>query len=152
MFVCGEIGCGKDYYIRHNLSDYLQISTHDAVTSIIHSNKRSTMQDTIYLDDEITKYIIKKIYETNKINIVVSGIRQKSIMMAIISAFPLFKLTWVYCPVRLRKQRFLDRNNKGKRTEDISFEQAELNEKKLGILDLYKFMKSNGFVNIIKGY
>ena len=120
IILCGKICSGKDWVAQNRFPDFKQIATHDAVSDIIKSEKRSEMQDTVDLDGEIASWLINRINFIFRFGghekFIITGIRQVSIIETLLKSFPDAMLKWVEADTDVRKKRY--ESNRG-RDEDI---------------------------------
>jgi len=133
ILVIGKMCSGKDFYCQNVLSDYHQITTHDIVKDLIKCEVRSAMQDTKSLDMVIADELIATIKQTTAQKIVVSGIRQLSIMTSVFYYFKDVSIRLIETSRATRMERYYSNRQ---RSEDISFIKADKNEYELGIEDL----------------
>lgn len=150
-FYFGKICSGKSTIIsKVEPKDKKLIIVSNIVKEIVNSDKRSDLQQTAHLDCEISKIIINKIINSNSNYIIVDGIRQKSIYINIIKGLIGCKILnfIVESDYKVRKERYnkKDRENK----YNIDFNQAELNDQKLGIDEMIDYIKNNYDYTIIK--
>ena len=137
-FVCGQLCSGKTLYAKAlaEMTDGEYIEVGDIVREIKQSEDRKELQDSRQLDKIIMKRLLSKCIEVLPKQLIVSGVRQKSI----IQAFPSCTKVWVECPKNERLRRYLKRRREG---DNIPFEEAEKGDIDLGILEVKKFILTN---------
>ena len=107
----GRICSGKGTYLK-DVDKRIVIS--DIVKSIVNSNNRDALQDSLHLDNQIGTTLINNIYiatMANREHIIVDGIRQVSIVSRVLSAYPDAELVWLEVPIEERKRRYESRND-----------------------------------------
>ncbi|MND86224.1 hypothetical protein D3C80_781820 [compost metagenome] len=152
ILVFGRICSGKGTYCK-SFPGYTQIVTSDIVRAVSKAQTRSAMQDTAHLDQEIAAGMVKAIQDVldQGGKVVVDGIRQKSIVAAVKSAFPQVdtKLVWLDVPQDILRQRYADRADK---KDDQTFDDAYSRDEKLGVADLEAEMRGDPSVEFVKHY
>lgn len=149
VFISGYLCSGKSQFIKTTFrwmygNVYKQIIVSSIVKEIIGKSTRSELQDTEHLDVTIAGQIMNMIDYGPYSYIVIDGIRQPSIFKHIESYLQdsgiSYQCIWLSVPIGECERRFLAKND-GK--ENISFEQAFENDKKLGLLELEQLWKQN---------
>lgn len=152
VLVFGRICSGKGTYCR-NMPGYTQIVTSDIVRAVSKANTRSGLQDTAHLDREIAAQMVQAIQSVldSGGKVVVDGIRQKSIVAAVKSAFPNVstKLVWLDVPQDVLRQRYADRADK---KDDQTFDDAYSRDEKLGVADLETELRGDSSVDFVKHF
>ena len=137
-FVCGQLCSGKTLYAKALAEttggEFIEVG--DIVREIKQSADRKELQDTSHLDKIIMKRLLSKCIEVLPKQLVVSGVRQKSI----IQAFPSCTKVWVECPKNERHRRYLQRHREG---DELPFEEAERGDIALGILEVKRHILTN---------
>lgn len=128
-FVCGELCSGKTVYAKAlaELTDGVYIEVGDIVREFKKSQDRKVLQDSKDLAAAIIMQLSLLIAKNSPKQCIVSGVRQKRIL----KAFPDSTIIWIQCPIRERKRRYSSRARTG---DELSFEEAEKGDQKLGIL------------------
>ena len=142
IIVLGKLCSGKGTFCKFFTSkplNYHHVTTSDIVKRLTGLQTRSTLQFTETLDADIASELIN-IIKTNP-KTIIDGIRQPSIIDAIINAFGIsnVELIWLDVPDDVRLQRFNDRQDK---KDDQSFEDAEQGDIKLGLLQVESIYKN----------
>ena len=134
-FVCGELCSGKTVYSQAfaNLTQSYYIEVGNIVRDIKQSEDRKVLQDSKKLSSVIIEKLQEIMWKQLPKDIVVSGVRQKSIL----KAFPHSTLVWIDCPKEERKQRYEKRARNG---DSVSFKEAEQGDIELGIRKVKKYI------------
>ena len=128
-FVCGELCSGKTVYAKAlaELVDGVYIEVGDIVREFKKSQDRKVLQDSKNLAAAIIMQISLLLAKHSPKQCIISGVRQKRIL----KAFPHATIIWIQCPQPERKARYSSRARRG---DELSFEEAEKGDQKLGIL------------------
>jgi dephospho-CoA kinase len=115
VLLFGRICSGKSSYNP----DSFRVVVSDLVRKIVGSADRSVLQDTMSLDQQIAAAIVKSVERLERYKrshratddyipseIIVDGIRQPTIVSAILEAYPKAELVWLEVPVEERKRRY----------------------------------------------
>jgi hypothetical protein len=148
IFLGGYLCSGKGTFIKDNLFNHHHIAVSSIVRSIVKASTRAELQDTAHLDKVIGQRIVDAMANEYKRDgtkqFVVDGIRQLSIYTFVSITLANWKWTcenvWLEVSIGECKRRFEAKNDTAK--ENISFEQAFENDKKLGLLQLEDFWKT----------
>jgi len=140
MFLCGKICSGKTYFAKHHAPNHTYLSVSSIVKGIISSNKRSELQQTSDLDEQISNETIRFITQAliTSDRVLIDGIRQLSIIVSVLKYFKTsiaigdikFKLVWLTVPQNILEERY---NKQTDKKNDISFKQAIEKDYKLGL-------------------
>ena len=114
----GRICSGKSSYNPH----VYRIVASDIVRKLIGGGDRTALQNTMNLDEEIAAAIVRAVEAVKQFNkshrstgayapneIIVDGIRQPSIVEAVLEAYPDAELVWLEVPTQERKRRYESR-------------------------------------------
>ncbi len=152
-YFVGEMCSGKTTVINSFKKEYLNnqkvktIIVSDIVKGIIKKTDRSSLQNTNHLDQQIFKNLLLNIKKASKVDhIIIDGIRQLKILTQLIDSFtnkvPQF-MYYVYTPQSIRRSRFeCQIINNCLKNDGISFDEAEENEKTLGIKEVIDFVEN----------
>lgn len=135
-FVCGELCSGKTVYSKAlaDLTNGVYIEVGDIVRELKQSTDRKVLQNSKKLSAAIIAQLQTEILKhIGTTDIIVSGVRQKSILKAFTGA----TLMWIDCPKSERQARYLRRARQG---DKMSFDEAEEGDIKLGILKVKKYI------------
>lgn len=143
VLVLGRICAGKGTYC-YQFPEKKHIVVSDIVKRIGGVRSRSDLQETGDLDRLIAEELIKEIRLHDE-DVLVDGIRQLSILRAILQEFGKDKVDvlWLEVPKRERSRRF---ESRGRRRDDIPFDQADIRDENLGIGDVETWAKQRGRV------
>jgi hypothetical protein len=107
--------------------DNARVVVSQLVGSLVRSNSRSDMQDTLHFDHILADLIVKRVGTLVNMNlwsnVIVDGIRQLSIVEKVIEIYPEAQLIWLEVPVEERKRRY--ENRKDGKDSLQSFEVAD---------------------------
>jgi cytidylate kinase len=141
VLIFGKICSGKSTYADAlcYVTKAKRITVSDIVKRVSGKVSRSELQQTQDLDVEIAKELIAEISKYDKV--VVDGIRQTSIVWLLVHEYARenIDMIWLEVPDDIRKYRFHDRSIA---KDDISFEQADERDEKLGLLEVGKVFES----------
>ena len=145
ILVSGKLCSGKGTYCKQ-FPDYYHIATSDVVKQISGLTKRSELHGTKSLDVQIASHLISLIEQHKPV--IVDGIRQQSIIDAIIQHFGLeqIELQWLEVPDQELQRRYYQRSDN---KDDQSFEIAMKRDYDLGLGDVESFIKSHPHSKII---
>ena len=143
ILVSGKIASGKGYFISKKYPKYNVIVVSDIVKQLVGSSNRSKLTNTQSLDKQISDSLISKIKPLDKV--VVDGIRQLSIIKAIVNKFgeQSVNLIWLDVPNSILKQRF---DNRDDAKDDLTFNQALKKDEQLGLNQVEQYIRANGIV------
>lgn len=142
VLLFGKICSGKSTY-AHALS-YItkahRITVSDIVKRVSGKVSRSELQNTAHLDQDIIHELCQEINKYNKV--VIDGIRQYSIVLELAAEYGLenIDMVWLEVPDDVRRYRFHDRAIS---KDDITFEEADVRDEKLGLLELQDKLKDS---------
>jgi adenylate kinase family enzyme len=141
VLIFGKICSGKSTYADalSYVTKAKRITVSDIVKRVSGKVSRSELQNTQNLDMQIAEELIAEIQKYDKV--VVDGIRQSSIVWGLINEFGFdnINMLWLDVSDEVRKYRFYDRSIA---KDDLSFEEADLRDEHLGLLDVAKVFKS----------
>ena len=150
IFVSGRLCAGKDTYCSQfnpSITEHIVVS--DIVRSIVKANNRYSLQDTAHLDVIIVSRIAAKVINTSKPFVLIDGCRQLSIYKALPNMIKRyyngqyeFDLVWLNVSFDIRKERFIHR--RAQKDMNISFEQAERRDDKLGLKEFENYALVHG--------
>lgn len=107
--------------------DNARVVVSQLVGSLVRSNSRSDMQDTLHFDHILADLIVKRVGTLVNMNlwsnVIVDGIRQLSIVEKVVEIYPEAQLIWLEVPVEERKRRY--ENRKDGKDSLQSFEVAD---------------------------
>lgn len=134
-FVCGQVCSGKTRFALAyaEICGGKLIEVGDIVRSLKQTVDRKQLQDTKYLVNQIICKIQNMISDEPDFNWIVSGARQKEILIN----FPESACLWIYAPIKVRKQRYEARSRTG---DERSFEEADRGDIELGILEVKEYI------------
>lgn len=142
VLLSGKLCSGKGTYCSNNLPGYTHISVSDIVKQISGFNKRSDLHTTKDLDTQIADELISIISHHNPV--VIDGIRQKSIVDKIQSAFgDKVELRWLEVSPEELERRYSSRQDK---KDDQDFNTALQRDRDLGLDDVEQHFKQYGTV------
>ena len=151
IIVCGEICSGKDTFCGTIAKTHRQIVVSDIVRSVSGKRSRSELSDTADLDKEIAGEILKEIrrsldyipYE----KVVINGIRQSSILVAVKRECALKEHTynsiWLDVDRETLNARWESRAHK---KDDLPFKDAIAKDNKLGLKVVKKLITAHGTI------
>jgi cytidylate kinase len=133
-FVCGQLCSGKTLYSKalSSLTNGIYIEVGDIVRTIKNTSDRKDLQDSKNLNQKIVEILKDKI-TSNNTDYIISGVRQKEIL----ESFPETTMLWIECPLTERKQRY---NNRMREGDNQTFEEAEMGDINLGILQVKQYI------------
>lgn len=142
VLLFGKICSGKSTY-AHALS-YItkakRITVSDIVKRVSGKATRSDLQNTAHMDQDICHELCQEINKYDKV--VIDGIRQYTIVLGLAAEYGLenLDLVWLEVPDDVRKYRFHDRAIS---KDDITFEEADARDEKLGLKELQEKLKDS---------
>ena len=147
VLVFGNLCSGKGHYCQTQYANRYHIATSDVVRVVSGATTRSELHKTADLDQEIAKGIITRI-EQHGGNAIVDGIRQLSIIKAIIDYYGSgsVELIWLEVPAHVRKQRYTAR---GDSKDNQEFEVASDKDNVLGLGDVEQWVKKDPETRIV---
>lgn len=140
VLIFGKICSGKSTYA--NALSYLikakRVTVSDVVKTLSGLSTRSGLQSTQHLDEAIAAELVRKIKSHDRV--VIDGIRQASIVEWILKEVNPddVLMLWLEVPDDIRKFRFHDRVVS---KDDLTFEEADKRDEKLGLLELQNTLK-----------
>jgi predicted kinase len=141
VLIFGKICSGKSTYADalSYVTKAKRITVSDIVKRVSGKVSRSELQNTQNLDMQIAEELIAEIQKYDKV--VIDGIRQSSIVWGLINEFGFdnINMLWLDVSDEVRKYRFYDRSIA---KDDLSFEEADLRDEHLGLLDVAKVFES----------
>ena len=134
-FVCGQLCSGKTLYSKAlaQICKGTYIEVGDVVRHLKNTTDRKSLQDSKHLANQIIQYLALQSSLVENTDLVVSGVRQKEIL----EAFPNSTMLWVECPKNERKKRYENRAREG---DSQTFEEAELGDINLGIIQVKQYI------------
>ena len=145
VLLFGKICSGKSTYADAlcYVTKAKRITVSDIVKRVSGKVSRSELQNTAHMDLNICEELASEIKKYDKV--VVDGIRQYSIVVGLAAEFGLenLDLIWLEVPDEIRRYRFTDR---AIAKDDISFEEADARDEKLGLLELQDKLKDSYIV------
>ena len=134
-FVCGQLCSGKTLYSKAlaQICKGTYIEVGDVVRHLKNTTDRKSLQDSKHLANRIIQHLALQSSLTENTDLVVSGVRQKEIL----EAFPNSTMLWVECPKSERKKRYENRAREG---DSQTFEEAELGDINLGIIQVKQYI------------
>lgn len=145
ILLFGKICSGKSTYADALcfVTKAKRITVSDIVKRISGKATRSELQDTAHMDVLITHELAVECQKYDKV--IVDGIRQVSIVEGMITHFgeENIDMVWLEVPDEVRKHRFYSRSVS---KDDITFEEADKRDEKLGLLELQNKLKSSYIV------
>jgi predicted kinase len=141
VLLFGKICSGKSTYADAlcYVTKAKRITVSDIVKRVSGKVSRSELQGTAHMDKEIALELIAEIKKYDKV--VIDGIRQLSIVKELAAEYGIEKLdlVWLEVPDDVRKYRFHDRSVA---KDDITFEEADIRDEKLGLKLLAESLKN----------
>lgn len=145
VLLFGKICSGKSTYADAlcYVTKAKRITVSDIVKRVSGKVSRSELQNTAHMDLSICEELASEIKKYDKV--VVDGIRQYSIVVGLAAEFGLenLDLIWLEVPDEIRRYRFTDR---AVAKDDISFEEADARDERLGLLELQDKLKDSYIV------
>jgi dephospho-CoA kinase len=142
VLLFGKICSGKSTYADAlcYVTKAKRITVSDIVKRVSGKVSRSELQGTAHMDREIALELIAEIKKYDKV--VIDGIRQLSIVVELAAEFGQEELSliWLEVPDDIRKYRFYDRSIS---KDDITFEEADARDEKLGLKLLAESLKDS---------
>ncbi len=142
VLLFGKICSGKSTYADAlcYITKAKRITVSDIVKRVSGKASRSELQNTAHMDEEITQELIKEINKYDRV--VIDGIRQYTIVLGLAAEYGLenLDLIWLEVPDEVRRHRFYDRLVS---KDDITFEEADLRDEKLGLKELQDKLKDS---------
>ena len=142
VLLFGKICSGKSTYADAlcYVTKAKRITVSDIVKRVSGKVSRSELQGTAHMDREIALELIAEIKKYDKV--VIDGIRQLSIVVELAAEFGQEELSliWLEVPDDIRKYRFYDRSIS---KDDITFEEADARDEKLGLKELAESLKDS---------
>lgn len=146
VLIFGKICSGKSTYADAlcYVTKAKRITVSDIVKRVSGKATRSELQTTQDLDEQISAELILEIEKYDKV--VIDGIRQHSIVWNLVNKFgkPNVDMLWLEVADDVRRYRFYDR---AIAKDDISFEQADERDEKLGLSYVAKVFE-NWYIKI----
>lgn len=142
VLLFGKICSGKSTYADAlcYITKAKRITVSDIVKRVSGKISRSELQNTAHMDVEIIKELCAEINKYDKV--VIDGIRQYTIVLGLSTEYGLsnIDMIWLEVPDEIRKYRFYDRSIS---KDDITFEDADARDEKLGLLELQDKLKDS---------
>lgn len=132
--VFGRLCSGKGTFCQqYTKNGYAHFTTSDFVKKVSGKQTRSGLSTTADLDQRIADEMIDTIDGLDLV--IIDGIRQVSIVQRILNHFgeDEVDLVWLEVPADIRRERF---DKRAATKDDISFEDAEAGDSKLGLDDV----------------
>ena len=152
VIVCGRICSGKSSFQAMSY----RIVVSNIVRDLMNSNDRLELQKSMHLDHRIAKEILDILDATStciekgiitRLPIIVDGIRQASIVDAILEQYPDTTLVWLDVPDRRREERY---NKRGNSKDTESFKLADNKPIELECQKIFSIFKDK--LQIINNY
>ncbi len=138
----GKICSGKSTYADAlcYVTKAKRITVSDIVKRVSGKISRSELQNTAHMDQDICHELCHEINKYDKV--VVDGIRQYTIVTGLVAEYGLenIDLVWLEVPDDVRRYRFYDR---AVSKDDITFEEADARDEKLGLKELQNNLKNS---------
>ena len=138
----GKICSGKSTYAKAAVkaTGGTHITVSDIVKRVSGKSTRSELQNTAHMDKLIAEELVNEIAKHDYV--FVDGIRQKSIAHQVCKRFGVdnVMMIWLNVPDEMRRLRFEGRAVK---KDDISFEEADYRDNKLGLEELQKSLEKS---------
>ena len=138
----GKICSGKSTYADAlcYITKAKRITVSDIVKRVSGKVSRSELQNTAHMDVEIIKELCAEINKYDKV--VIDGIRQYTIVLGLFAEYDMSNISmiWLEVPNDIRNYRFHDR---AVSKDDITFEDADARDEKLGLLELQDKLKDS---------
>jgi predicted kinase len=142
VLLFGKICSGKSTYADAlcYVTKAKRITVSDIVKRVSGKVSRSELQNTAHMDQDICHELCQEINKYDKV--VIDGIRQYSIVLGLAAEYGLdnLDLIWLEVPDDVRRYRFYDRAIS---KDDITFEEADARDEKLGLLELQDKLKDS---------
>ena len=142
VLLFGKICSGKSTYADAlcYVTKAKRITVSDIVKRVSGKISRSELQNTAHMDQDICHELCQEINKYDKV--VIDGIRQYSIVMGLSAEYGLSEIDmiWLEVPDDIRKYRFHDR---AVSKDDITFEEADIRDEKLGLKELQDKLKDS---------
>ena len=142
VLLFGKICSGKSTYADAlcYVTKAKRITVSDIVKRVSGKVSRSELQMTAHMDQDICHELCQEINKYDKV--VIDGIRQYSIVLGLAAEYGLdnLDLIWLEVPDDVRRYRFYDRAIS---KDDITFEEADARDEKLGLLELQDKLKDS---------
>ena len=138
----GKICSGKSTFAKTAVeaTGGTHITVSDIVKKVSGKVTRSELQTTAHMDVLISEELINEIAKHDYV--FVDGIRQKSIVHNVCKRFGVdnVMMIWLNVPDEMRRLRFENRRVK---KDDITFEEADYRDNKLGLEELQKSLEKS---------
>jgi cytidylate kinase len=145
VLIFGKICSGKSTYADAlcYVTKAKRITVSDIVKRVSGKASRSELQKTAHMDKEICVELVAEINKYDKV--VIDGIRQYSIVLELAAEFgqDALDLIWLEVADDVRRYRFHDRAIS---KDDITFEEADARDEKLGLKELQDKLKDSYIV------
>jgi predicted kinase len=142
VLLFGKICSGKSTYADAlcYVTKAKRITVSDIVKRVSGKASRSELQNTAHMDQDICHELCQEINKYDKV--VIDGIRQYTIVLGLAAEYGIenLDLIWLEVPDDIRKYRFHDRAIS---KDDITFEEADARDEKLGLLELQDKLKNS---------
>lgn len=142
VLLFGKICSGKSTYAHAlcYLTKAKRITVSDVVKRVSGKVSRSELQNTAHMDQEICQELCQEVNKYDKV--VIDGIRQYTIVQGLIAEYGIANIdfVWLETPDDIRRYRFYDRSIS---KDDITFEEADARDEKLGLLELQNKLKDS---------
>jgi predicted kinase len=141
VIVCGKLCSGKGHFCSTAFPNYHHISVSSVVKGLAKTAVRSELGQTSHLDQQIADELIKEIKKYP--NVIVDGIRQKSIIERLQQEFgrQIVDTIWLEVPEDTLRARF---NKRVDAKDDLGFERALASDAALGLTDVEQLVKRTG--------
>jgi hypothetical protein len=144
--LCAYPYAGKDTFCQEVLPHYKVISVSSIVKKLSQAQDRVGLQGTAHLAPQIAEGVENEVFraveEGNVAGIVINGIRQQSILEALLERFPNLRLVWLEAHEAVRERRFTE-HVQAKDVGILSYSDLIKKEKALGLGEVESFMKSS---------
>lgn len=145
VLIFGKICSGKSTYAEalSYLTKAKRVTVSDVVKRLSGLSTRSGLQSTDHLDQNIGVELVQQIKTHGRV--IIDGIRQVSIVNWILREVNPedVLMIWLEVPDNVRQYRFYDRVTS---KDDLTFEEADARDEKLGLLTLQDTLKNHYIV------
>lgn len=142
VLLFGKICSGKSTYADAlcYVTKAKRITVSDIVKRVSGKASRSELQNTAHMDQDICHELCQEINKYEKV--VIDGIRQYTIVTGLAAEYGIenLDLVWLEVPDDIRRYRFYDRAIS---KDDITFEEADARDNKLGLSELQDKLKDS---------
>jgi len=146
ILVVGLPFSGKTTFAEnHVLHDHIEVG--DIVREITQTQERKHI---LSLDEQICKILTQKLLSsTNETGVVITGIRQMSILFYLIARFGDIEIVWLEVPKEELQRRYINRDDV--KDKGLTFEEIIRKDYELGLAEIEFFCK-NIQVRVVDNY